>query len=749
MAHPVVLVLLVAALAALAVVHSLLITLPRLLAGQMRAVWRAFGPGARTLPEPDGEPAVPVYARVTAGRDLRAVWRDGLAGQRRLLAGPERLIEARLRDADDQGEPGTGCAGVLLFPVPLVCAVAVVLCTAVLSAVPLLLSLLAWAVGAAVWGLWWAWWAAVAHVLRALRPGVALCPHRECGRTVERPVVGCPTCRAGHRRLVPGRYGALLHRCRCGTRLPTLGRARRRDIRCPHCARPLPAGYERARVVLFVGDPARRGALYQRALDCLGAGGGDRRPLLLRTAGRLVLLHDPPGDPYAGQWRTDWLDALHHADGLVLCVGDVAPHSADVRAVHRVLHALAASARRRPRRVVLLFTPAVPGDDAAVRRQIEEAGGGHLLRALDTCGGPVRCVAGADDGTRWARALRWSAAVEDPAPPRAFPVFPPDPGGAAPRPAAHPRQRLGRGTLLLTHVAGFLALPLTLVLLETRALPPGALFGAAGAYDTWRRPLTESVRQVDLTAAATHDWPRLTASHSGPGHPPSAVLPGHDGSWSVEGTAEGKDWLRIDFGLPLPVSEMTVDFEPDSVGLFMAFSVEPELRGRRFFLTDRGHWRPHREDGEKILTPAYGYDIPVGMSVDAVRVHPGGLLTGKAELEKQRLREINVRWRSSDALRLRVEDGGRLRVENTTNRELAVRVRPPVLAEGVRAVPSGRPPRVLGAGESFVAHWRLTGLEGGGRVPVAHAVEITEDGHTVTARCLGLLDATGRAESLC
>jgi hypothetical protein len=758
-ANPVVLVLLLAALAVAVAAYGLAVTLPRMLAAAARGVWRIFG-AAPASGAPAGEPARPVYAVVTAPRDLRALWRETLAEQSRLLEGPERFVAGRLRgeaDADDR-RGGFGCVGVLLYPVVVASLVAVILVTAALCVVPVLLALLVWGLGCALWVPWWAVWAAVARAERALRHRPAPCPYPACGRTIRRPVPLCPACGARHRHLLPNRYGALVHRCRCGARLLTVGGGHRRALCCPHCVRALPARYDRARVVVLAGgaDGARE-AVHRRVLSGLGAP-EDAQPPLVRGAGRPLLPYNPPPDAYDSQEDVDRLDALRHADGLLLVVADPAAHHADVRAVHRALHAVdALPARRRPRRLALLYRPAPPGDDTAVRDRVGRDGGGHLLRALDASGARVRCVGGADDAAGLARTVAWLAGADGALPPGGHLPAPVRPRAATG--TVRPRHRLARGALLFAHAAGFLVLPLLLVLLEARVLPPHALFGAPGAYDAWRRPLTGTVHRADLLADTTWDWPKVTASYSAPDHPPSQVLPGHDGYWSVKGTPGTDNWLRIDLGLPLRLAEVSYDFDPDSVDsaktslLQSPGSFSAQLGSRTYFPTNALAWHSHgRRPKNSIFTTTYGYDIPLPDSagpLDSVRIGLAGLGTDKAYEERLRLREVHIRWTTSDALRLRPEDGGRLRIENTTGRDLVLGVRPLALPDGVHATLAGHPPRVLPARGTTVVRWHLTGLPRTARVPVAYAVDASEDGHTVTTRCLALVGGTGRAQPLC
>ncbi|MFE3826403.1 hypothetical protein [Streptomyces sp. NPDC059092] len=751
MANPVTLLLAITLMVVLVVGHGVLITLPKLVWTQLRTVWRTFGRAAHTPPDPHGEPTTPAYLRVIGPRDLRATWWDGLEQHEHLMGDAERFMADRVSDAfrrsPQGGTGGRGCLMLFLRPAFLLTAVAVVLTATALSILPLLFALLVWALGCSLWALWWVVWMAVARTGHALRSGPAPCPYTGCGRTVHRPVRLCPTCRARHRLLLPNRYGAFSHRCRCGTRLPAVLGTRRLDACCPHCGRALPAGYERARsVVLVGGSAAQRGGVHRQGQAELGVTPGAEPPLV-RTDGAPVLWYDPPGDAYGSQESVAALDVLRQARGLLLVVDDPAAHSDAVYAVTRVLHVLTAlPARRRPRRFALLYTRAVRGDDTAVRARLDAAGGGHLLRVLDATGIPVRCIPASD----LAGTVEWLAGTAG-APGSGESMAPPPVRRPENTTVRFPRHRAARHTLLLSHFAGYLVVPLVLALLQAGVMPPTALFGLPGTYDKWRHPLTGTVHQFDLTAAATRDWPKLSVSYSAPGHPPSAALPGRPGYWSVKGSPTKGNWLRMDFGMPLPLSEVSVDFDPDSVVSLLAPGVDVEGQvGARTIEFREEH--PHEQKDGAYFKKTYGYDFPVPDTVDSVRI---GLRRGldkddDDDEQRLRLREFNIRWRSSDALRLRPADGGRLALENATARDLAITVRPPLLPKGWQATLVGRPPRTLGARDTYEARWRITAPKGTtGRAPIAYAVDIGEDGRTVTARCLALLTASADAEPLC
>ncbi|MEO3788378.1 hypothetical protein ABGB12_34045 [Actinocorallia sp. B10E7] len=736
MADPVILILGIVLRVLLMVGYGVLVILPQLVWTQLHNVWRTFGRATPTPPDPHSDPAIPAYLRVIALRDLRAVWWDGLDRHERPMGDAKRFL---------LGESGR--TAILLNSAFMATAAAAVLAATALSILPLLLTFVLWVLCCALWTLWWALWATVARLTR-VRGGPSPCVYSDCGRAIVRPARLCPTCHARHRELGPGRYGVLYRRCRCGTRLPAVLGLRRLQAHCPHCDKPLPAGYERSRVVVLAGGSnALRGAVHRQGLAEMGAAPGSEPPLV-RARGRSLLLFDPAGDAFGDQESVAALDILRHADALMFVVDEPTANSADVRALTRVLHVVAAlPARRRPHRLALLYTGASRGDDNVLAK-LEADGGGHLLRALDTSGIPVRCIPAQALG----RTLWWLAGMTG-APGSGELVAPPPlhrPVRTANRLPRHRAVRLG---LLLAQAAGYLVVPMALLLLQARLLPSDAFFGLPGAYDKWRHPLTGTVHQIDLTAMARPDWPKISASHSDPGHPPSAALPAHKGYWSFMGSTQSEHWLRVDLGMPLPLSEVSVNFVPDSVKSVFSPSVGVvgQIGADIIRAPDRRQWREHKKDDGSFLGKIYGYDIPFAKTVDSIRIGVGSRLFGKPDENRQlRLREFAIRWTSSDALRLRPADGGRITVENATARDLAITIRPPVLPPGWHAAFVGSPPSVLRAHDTYEARWLITAPKGAtGRVPIAYAVDATEDGRTVTSRCLALLTPLLAAEQLC
>jgi Double-GTPase 2 len=69
------------------------------------------------------------------------------------------------------------------------------------------------------------------------------CPY--CYHLMPLPTFMCAQCHAPHSRLWPNTYGIFSHRCRCGTKLPTLNWRGRNKLRltCPYCNYPLDNGF--------------------------------------------------------------------------------------------------------------------------------------------------------------------------------------------------------------------------------------------------------------------------------------------------------------------------------------------------------------------------------------------------------------------------------------------------------------------------------------------------------------------------
>jgi len=129
-------------------------------------------------------------------------------------------------------------------------------------------------------------WMLAAWTLRAIERGGRLirrasfvCPHADCHLPMAIPLYRCAACAAEHRRLLPGRYGVLRRRCRCGRKLPTLMMFGRDTVPAfcpqPKCDRPLSAVIGTARNVHFavVGGASAGKTVYMiaavRALSAL------------------------------------------------------------------------------------------------------------------------------------------------------------------------------------------------------------------------------------------------------------------------------------------------------------------------------------------------------------------------------------------------------------------------------------------------------------------------------------------------
>jgi hypothetical protein len=323
--------------------------------------------GPSSVPTPAAtEPAYPAYF-------LRQGWLDVWVVTRRSA----RQTLQRGRDLYLKGWEYLGDNGVVtLFLWPSV--IGFVLGTAVL-AVPVLVALvvlavlqaLAVAVTALAWSVLVGVLGSVELVLRGLRRIVVACPHPGCYQRFGLPVYVCssPECGERHRRLVPNRYGALRHTCRCGARLPTLvllGR-HRLSAQCPHCSMPLPSRTGRVRIehVPIVGGPdagkstflclavsALGGALAQRGGSASFVDSRDERAMtdglaqlrrgdrLVKTGvvlpravmvdvrppgghGRILYLFDPAGEYYAGR-EIDSQRYLDHSDVALVVVDPLA-----------------------------------------------------------------------------------------------------------------------------------------------------------------------------------------------------------------------------------------------------------------------------------------------------------------------------------------------------------------------------------------------------------------------------------------
>jgi hypothetical protein len=246
------------------------------LVGYVRQSWTVLTVTALTGPSQVADPPTSVRSAAAAATDTTPVpepvyrpyvivqaWRDAWTVLR--LAG-SRLWQDTTRTVRRLVEVLSENAVVVVFIWPSLLGLALGL---LLVAVPLVAStatLVAFQTALVVaWTL--AWLAVVAtlglveQILLLIRRIVVACPHPGCYRRFGLPEYACPAdqCAERHRRLVPNRYGAIRHACRCGARLPTLvllGRYRLVAF-CPHCRRQLPGRSGRVRVehLPIVGGP--------------------------------------------------------------------------------------------------------------------------------------------------------------------------------------------------------------------------------------------------------------------------------------------------------------------------------------------------------------------------------------------------------------------------------------------------------------------------------------------------------------
>ncbi|MFF8773059.1 hypothetical protein [Kitasatospora sp. NPDC015120] len=777
--------------------HFLVLALPRLLLRHARAVRSAFGAGAPPPPATEDGAAREPYLRHAGAQALRAVRRD-------LRKAYEEQLRAALRwSVDRLAPPDRAWGRGELFTARCLCAVfgalratsvgTAVLVSMLLALPALLCQLLARAALLAGFRLWWTACRAADGLGRRLTGSARVCPHPACGRAVELPVRLCPRCGVRHRRLVPDRYGGLRRTCRCGARLPagSLFGAWRLEARCPHCSRPVPPGGSPTRLVLVAGSAGAGRSTVVRSgfahlagvVGALGgrvggapAGAAVAELSGLRGGRRTLVLLDPPGPVFEEQSGLDALEGLRRAHGLVLVLdaltlpsvrralpgGSASPAPGSVPAAERVLRSVGAlPRRRRPRRIAVVLTrtaalratPAGPGPDPgaggeeAVRRWLEEAGAGNLVRVLERTGGRLRFLAdgpGSRAGPDLGEVLLWTAGV------RAAPRRRPAPHRV--RPAGGPRIRpdgttaRARHALLLSHLPGLAVVPLALTLLFTGTLPPTAAFGLPAAVDRWQHPLPDFARDVDLTAfRGDGSWPALTASYSAPGSSPDGPRAGRGGHWSTEGgpdaaVPDGSDgeamdnrlprpeWLEIDFGVPVPVSRLELDMEPGIVARATVETLAPD-----------GVWvRDGRQElsGEDLLA-GRNRRFTLGGTTTAVRIVTV-VLPGHDGVRVTRLRT----WSPSTTLLRPRLSGTDLLLTNTANRDVRVEVLPPVPPPGWRAEPAGPAPRRVAGGATVTSAWRLTPGSGARPGPVGYAVRVTEDGRTATVTCVALLRTT-------
>ncbi|MFD8689216.1 hypothetical protein [Streptomyces sp. NPDC059651] len=754
--------------------------LPRLIWRHFRSVWRLSEGGSPGAAVTGGEPAGVPYLHRAGPRVFRALWQDAREEYAKeavsALKRDYQMFTAKDRPRRRLEVFGDQCLGLLGCIYRGFWTLVVVLVTAVLFLSALLLHLLVWVVLTAGFRAFCGLCLAADRAGRRLTGTATVCPHPECGRFVALPVRLCPGCGARHRRLGPDRNGALHRTCRCGMRLPAaiVSGVRRLDARCPHCSRPMLRGDGRTHLVLIAGAPNSgrsvlvRSGLVQlaRRVRSLGGSVGGGVPgaaatglFGLRGGRRSLVLLDPPGSAFAEQSQVDAVDGLRHAHGLVLVIDGPAlsavrrastgedrerissvPRAAQEpgETAERVLRNVASlPADRRPRRIAVVLTKTAAlrrtsagagladGDDA-VRQWLVNAGAGNLVRLVEESAVPVRFLAdeaGADGETDLGGLLLWTAGV--PKGSRRRRVVPrlrlPRPVRGR-RPAAA-RTGRARYTLLLSHVAGFVALPLTLVLLQTAALPATALFGLPAAYDRWADPLPGFTRDHDLTEIHQGvKWPTFTASYAAEGTSPAGPRTGVIGLWSTVGSLNASDWLGVDFGFPLPVSRVELVLggvdpgrleiqTPDAAGKWVARTVEHHVTE---------------------LVPRLAQDeIEVGLTASAIRI----VVPETDDPTGVSISTLRVWSPSSRLLRLRPSGSGLL-LTSTVNRAVAVDVRPPVLPPGWRAASAGAPPRRVPAGATVSAGPRLIAEADARAGPVRYAVRITEDGHTATAVCV-------------
>lgn len=195
-----------------------------------RLHWREDQKDQESAPEP----AFRQYFFDKAYQDYRAIVHDSLSSN-----SAAALLAIHSGKALLTGEHAlfTWPLGLVLFVTVAPAAIAAAVVYAVTGAAHLLLVIVLSSVTVVL--------AAVLSLLewlgRKIRGITRECPHADCYQPYRLPVYVCPTseCGAHHRNLVPGEYGLLRRRCKCGKDLPTLaffGRGALQTL-CPKCER--------------------------------------------------------------------------------------------------------------------------------------------------------------------------------------------------------------------------------------------------------------------------------------------------------------------------------------------------------------------------------------------------------------------------------------------------------------------------------------------------------------------------------
>ena len=156
-----------------------------------------------------------------------------------------------------------GWRAVLTWPLALPLAVGLIVPTLVGGALLCAIVLIHGGAALAVTALGTCWGACLGLAERAVvrvRAGAAHCPHAGCNAEVPLPTFHCG-CGARHARLLPGRYGALLRRCKCGRSLPTLFAIGKGMLpaSCPRCGQPMDAPFYAGNVHVPVYGPPGAG----------------------------------------------------------------------------------------------------------------------------------------------------------------------------------------------------------------------------------------------------------------------------------------------------------------------------------------------------------------------------------------------------------------------------------------------------------------------------------------------------------
>lgn len=373
------------------------------------------------------------------------------------------------------------------------------------------------------------------------------CP--SCHEHCRLPVYRCPQCGAGHRALLPGKFGILRHRCRCDrAELPTLRLIGRANVpaECPHCSVSLHGsigGLRNVRIPLAGGTAAGKTTLCVGALESLAQ---------LDQAGEVdVKLHGASADAF-----TSLVSGLGRGE---------APGPTSRRAP-----AVLAEISPGQGRGGLLFAYDVAGELYA---QLDELRGQAMLSGFE--GALLVLDPFALDGlrTQYPDEVATVEAAVKPTPERADATY----------------QRLVEA--LREVEAPVDKLPLAVVVTKIDALPESAMLGTDDDARGW----LERFGQANLLLTAEQDFgPVRCFATSALG-----ASPGEAGSFSPRGALAPFAWLLMQRGITVPDAPGTAARHVDGEAL-TAHTTDEQARPLVVAPRDRASYVP---TGGKLALP--------------------------------------------------------------------------------------------------------------------------------------------------